>query len=219
MPIFDVRFCGVPTLGATQILGNSTISLSSFVCYLRCSLAYSLPWSSRTKMLLLILGLLAGSFALSHPQTVAASNNPGIPLYLHQLPNNVTISGVQTTHVLNTTTLWDGTAESPNLRYNVFNFTLYPALTSSLTSIGPWVRRPLGHSLGSSRIAERNHLRRERCGPARSRLYVRRYHAELQPCRPIQGDAWIQHQPHFLPIFNDQTLPHSLQSFPALCLV
>src|SRR5437667_2597148 len=30
-----------------------------------------------------------------------------------------------------------GTAKSPNLRYNVFNFTLYPVLTSALTSIGP----------------------------------------------------------------------------------
>src|SRR5438093_3196425 len=88
-------------------------------------------------MLLLVLGLLAGTFALSHDPTVAGSNNPGIPLYLHQLPNNVTISGIQTTHILNTTTLWDGTAESPNLRYNVFNFTLYPTLTSSMTSIGP----------------------------------------------------------------------------------
>jgi len=38
---------------------------------------------------------------------------------------------------LNTTTLWGGTAKSPNLRYNVFNFTLYPVLTSALTSIGP----------------------------------------------------------------------------------
>jgi len=88
-------------------------------------------------MLPLVLGLLAASLALSRAPTVAASNNPGIPLYLHQLPNNVTISGVQTTHILNTTTLWDGTAESPNLRYNVFNFTLYPTLTSSMTSIGP----------------------------------------------------------------------------------
>src|SRR6266571_511675 len=137
MPIFDVRFGGVPTLGATQILGNSTVSSSSYVSYLRQPLACRFPWFSRTKMLLLVLGLLAGSFALSHAPTVVASNNPGIPLYLHQLPNNVTISGVQTTHVLNTTTLWDGTAESPNLRYNVFNFTLYPALTSALTSIGP----------------------------------------------------------------------------------
>ncbi len=100
-------------------------------------MAYRFQCSSRTKMLLLVLGLIAGSFALSHAPTVAASNNPGIPLYLHQLPNNVTISGVQTTHILNTTTLWDGTAESPNLRYNVFNFTLYPTLTSSMTSIGP----------------------------------------------------------------------------------
>jgi hypothetical protein len=81
--------------------------------------------------------MLVGSFALSHAPTVAASNSPGIPLYFHHLPSNVTVSGVSTSRVLNTTTLWDGTVESPNLRYNVFNLTLYPALTSSLTSIGP----------------------------------------------------------------------------------
>jgi len=100
-------------------------------------LAYRFPWSYRARTLILILALLVGGFWLSHVPTVAASNNPGIPLYLHQLPGNVTVSGVQTSHVLNTTTLWDGTTESPNLRYNVFNFTLYPALTSSMTSIGP----------------------------------------------------------------------------------
>jgi hypothetical protein len=88
-------------------------------------------------MPLLVLCLLAGSFVISHTPTVAASNNPGIPLYLHHLPSNVTVSGLQTSQVLNTTTLWGGTAKSPNLRYNVFNFTLYPVLTSALTSIGP----------------------------------------------------------------------------------
>ena len=49
----------------------------------------------------------------------------------------MTVSGLQTSQILNTTTLWGGTAKSPNLRYNVFNFTLYPVLTSALTSIGP----------------------------------------------------------------------------------
>ncbi len=49
----------------------------------------------------------------------------------------MTVSGVQTAQILNTTTLWGGTSIGPNLRYNVFNFTLYPALTSPLTSIGP----------------------------------------------------------------------------------
>ncbi len=88
-------------------------------------------------MLLLVLCLLAGSFVISHTPAVAASDNPGIPLYLHHLPGNVTVSGLQTSQVLNTTTLWGGTAKSPNLRYNVFNFTLYPVLTSALTSIGP----------------------------------------------------------------------------------
>src|SRR5438876_7362870 len=88
-------------------------------------------------MLLLILGLLAAIFALSHAPTVAASNNPAVPLYLHHLPGNVTVSGLQTSQILNTTTLWGGTTKSPNLRYNVLNFTLYPVLTSVLTSIGP----------------------------------------------------------------------------------
>ena len=49
----------------------------------------------------------------------------------------MTVSGLQTSQILNTTTLWGGTAKSPNLTYNVFNFTLYPVLTSALTSIGP----------------------------------------------------------------------------------
>jgi len=74
---------------------------------------------------------------LANVSTVRASNNPGIPLYLHQLSGNVTVSGIQTSEVMNTTTLWGGSAKSPNLRYNVFNFTLYPTLTSPLTSIGP----------------------------------------------------------------------------------
>jgi len=100
-------------------------------------LAYRFPWSYRARTLILILGLLVASFLLPHAPTVAASNNPGIPLYLHHLPGNVTVSGLQTSQVLNTTTLWGGTAKSPNLRYNVFNFTLYPVLTSALTSIGP----------------------------------------------------------------------------------
>ena len=100
-------------------------------------MAYRFPWSYRARTLILILGLLVASFLLPHAPTVAASNNPGIPLYLHHLPGNVTVSGLQTSQVLNTTTLWGGTAKSPNLRYNVFNFTLYPVLTSALTSIGP----------------------------------------------------------------------------------
>ena len=69
--------------------------------------------------------------------TVKASDNPGVPLYLHHLPGNVTVSGVKTNQILNTTTLWGGTTEGPNLRYNIFNFTLYPALTSSTASLGP----------------------------------------------------------------------------------
>src|SRR6266581_781498 len=137
MPIFDVRFGGVPTLGATQILGNSTVSSSSYVSYLRQPLACRLRWLSNRKALLLVLGLFLVSFGAIHAPPVFASNNPGIPLYLHHLPGNVTVSGVQTSQVLNTTTLWGGTSEGPNLRYNVFNFTLYPALTSALTSIGP----------------------------------------------------------------------------------
>ncbi len=100
-------------------------------------MAYRFPWSYRAKTLIVILGLLVGGFWLSHAPTVAASNNPGIPLYLHHLPGNVTVSGLQTSQILNTTTLWGGTSKSPNLRYNVFNFTLYPALTSALTSMGP----------------------------------------------------------------------------------
>jgi hypothetical protein len=88
-------------------------------------------------MLLLVLGLFLGSFAVLHTQPIAGSNSSGIPLYLHHLPGNVTVSGVQTSHVLNTTTLWDGTVETSNLRYTVFNFTMYPALTSPLTAIGP----------------------------------------------------------------------------------
>ncbi len=95
------------------------------------------PSPNRAKTLILVLGLLIGGFAISHNPTVAASNNPAIPLYLHHLSGNVTVSGVQTSQILNTTTLWGGTATSLNLRYNVFNLTLYPALTSSLTSIGP----------------------------------------------------------------------------------
>ena len=77
------------------------------------------------------------AFLATHTPSVSASTSPGIPLYLHHLPGNVTVSGVQTSQVLNTTTLWGGTSVGPNLRYNVFNFTLYPALTSALTSIGP----------------------------------------------------------------------------------
>ncbi len=100
-------------------------------------MAHCFPLHYRAKILLLVLGLLLGSFALSHIPTARASNSPGIPLYLHHLPANVTVSGVQTNHVLNATTLWGGAAESPNLRYNVFNFTLSPALTSSMTSEGP----------------------------------------------------------------------------------
>ncbi len=100
-------------------------------------MAPRLRWLSNRKALLLVLGLFLGSFGAIHAQPVFASNNPGIPLYLHHLPGNVTVSGVQTSQVLNTTTLWGGTSEGPNLRYNVFNFTLYPALTSALTSIGP----------------------------------------------------------------------------------
>jgi len=88
-------------------------------------------------MLLLVLGLGLASFAFAHTPAVFASNSAGIPLYLHRLPANVTVSGVETSHVLNATTLWDGTTESPNLRYNVYNYTLYPALTSSMTSVGP----------------------------------------------------------------------------------
>ncbi len=86
---------------------------------------------------LLALGLFLCGFVVNHTQPVSASNSPGIPLYLHHLPGNVTVSGVQTAQILNTTTLWGGTSIGPNLRYNVFNFTLYPALTSPLTSIGP----------------------------------------------------------------------------------
>ncbi len=100
-------------------------------------MAPRLRWLSNRKALLLVLGLFLGSFAAIHAPPVFASNNPGIPLYLHHLPGNVTVSGVQTSQILNTTTLWGGTSEGPNLRYNVFNFTLYPALTSALTSIGP----------------------------------------------------------------------------------
>ena len=100
-------------------------------------MAPRLRWLSNRKALLLVLGLFLGSFAAIHAPPVFASNNPGIPLYLHHLPGNVTVSGVQTSQILNTTSLWGGTSEGPNLRYNVFNFTLYPALTSALTSIGP----------------------------------------------------------------------------------
>jgi len=85
----------------------------------------------------LFLGLFVFAFLATHTPSVSASTSPGIPLYLHHLPGNVTVSGVQTSQVLNTTTLWGGTSVGPNLRYNVFNFTLYPALTSALTSIGP----------------------------------------------------------------------------------
>ena len=86
---------------------------------------------------MLFLGLFVFAFLATHTPSVSASTSPGIPLYLHHLPGNVTVSGVQTSQVLNTTTLWGGTSVGPNLRYNVFNFTLYPALTSALTSIGP----------------------------------------------------------------------------------
>src|SRR5438093_11939591 len=82
-------------------------------------------------------GCFVFAFFATHTPSVSASTRPGIPLYLHHLPGNVTVSGVQTSQVLNTTTLWGGTSVGPNLRYNVFNFTLYPALTSALTSIGP----------------------------------------------------------------------------------
>jgi hypothetical protein len=84
----------------------------------------------------LVLLLSLGSLSITHIPVVKASSNPGIPIYLHHLPGNVTVSGVQTSKVLNTTTLWDGTIQTPNLRYNIANFTLYPALASSLTSIG-----------------------------------------------------------------------------------
>jgi len=98
-------------------------------------LGYSLRQFSNGKTLL-VLGLFLFVFAATHTQPVSASNSLGIPLYLHHLPGNVTVSGVQTSQVLNTTTLWGGTSVGPNLRYNVFNFTLYPALTSSLNSTG-----------------------------------------------------------------------------------
>ena len=48
----------------------------------------------------------------------------------------MSVSGFQTSQVLNTTILWGGNAASPNLRYNVFNLTLYPVLTSSLRAFG-----------------------------------------------------------------------------------
>jgi hypothetical protein len=78
------------------------------------------------------------SFAITHlPYPASATSNATVPLYLHHLPSNVTISGVRTSQILNTTTLWPATpGTTPNLRYNVFNSTLYPALTSNLTSIG-----------------------------------------------------------------------------------
>ncbi|MBO0887819.1 zinc ribbon domain-containing protein [Candidatus Bathyarchaeota archaeon] len=79
---------------------------------------------------------MASLAAITTP-AVRASDNPGVPLYLHHLPGNVTVSGVQTNQILNTTTLWGGTTEGPNLRYNVLNFTLYPAITSSMASVGP----------------------------------------------------------------------------------
>ena len=98
-------------------------------------MGYSLRQFSNGKTLL-VLGLFLFVFAATHTQPVSASNSLGIPLYLHHFPGNVTVSGVQTSQVLNTTTLWGGTSVGPNLRYNVFNFTLYPALTSSLNSTG-----------------------------------------------------------------------------------
>ncbi len=85
----------------------------------------------------MLLALILGSIAASHlPYPVRGANNTKVPLYLHHLPSNVSISGFQTSQVLNTTTLWGGQSVSPNLRYNVFNLTLYPVLTSSMTSIG-----------------------------------------------------------------------------------
>lgn len=59
-----------------------------------------------------------------------------VPLYLHRLPANVTVAGTQTKQVLNTTSLWGGFFTTPNLRYTLFNFTLYPALALDLVSSG-----------------------------------------------------------------------------------
>ena len=85
----------------------------------------------------MLLALILGSIAASHlPYPVRGANNATVPLYLHHLPSNVSISGFQTSQVLNATTLWGGNGVSPNLRYNVFNLTLYPVLTSSMTSTG-----------------------------------------------------------------------------------
>ena len=85
----------------------------------------------------MLLALILGGIATSHlPYPVRGANNATVPLYLHHLPGNVSVSGFQTSQVLNATTLWGGNGVSPNLRYNVFNLTLYPVLTSSMTSIG-----------------------------------------------------------------------------------
>ncbi len=65
-----------------------------------------------------------------------AVNNQSVQLYLHHLPANVSVSGFQTQQVLNATSLWDGLFLTPNLRYTLSNFTLYPSLASSLTSSG-----------------------------------------------------------------------------------
>ncbi len=90
-----------------------------------------------SRSLLILLALVLASIAASHlPYPVRGASSTTVPLYLHHLPGNVSVSGFQTSQVLNTTTLWGGNGVSPNLRYNVLNLTLYPLLTSSMTSIG-----------------------------------------------------------------------------------
>ncbi len=63
-------------------------------------------------------------------------DNQNVQLFLHRLPGNITVSGFSTREVLNATTLWDGPNITPDIRYTVYNYTLYPTLASPLRSTG-----------------------------------------------------------------------------------
>ncbi len=94
-------------------------------------------WARILKLMVLVCIILLSSVALYNlPNRVQAAAGQTVPLYLHRLPANITVAGALTSRVLNTTTLWGGPFTSPNLRYTIFNFTLYPELALDLQSTG-----------------------------------------------------------------------------------
>ncbi len=132
-------YCSCSRLASlpSHITGDSTDFFEALLSTTEVALLPQSRWFRVGRSTLLLLALVLASFAASHlPYPVRGANSTTVPLYLHHLPGNVSISGFQTNQVLNTTTLWGGTSVSSNLRYNVFNLTLYPALTSSMRSVG-----------------------------------------------------------------------------------